>query len=115
MKSVVGSTPWTHLRSGVADERTLLRGGAMLVGTTAVLGAIYSVLPREAALPVIATGCFALAALAALAAVLRAPIPPNHISLWDVAGALTFIGICASALIAPEQLVQIVEGNGQRN
>lgn len=113
MKPVIGHTSWIHSR-GAVDERTVLRAGATLIATTAIVAALYSVLPHEIALPVIASGCFALAALAALAAALRRRAAPNRITLWDIAGALTLIGIFASALIAPEQLVQIIEGNGQR-
>ena len=112
MKLVAGDAHWTR---DVLNPRTLFRGGAIVAATVAVLAALHGLLPREIVLPVIATGCFVLAAVAAVAAKLRAHAPHNGITLWDVAGALTFIGIFASALIAPEQLVQIIEGSGQRD
>jgi asparagine N-glycosylation enzyme membrane subunit Stt3 len=35
---------------------------------------------------------------------------PRRPTYWDIAGALTFIGICASATIDPDQMVRLVEG-----
>ena len=33
-----------------------------------------------------------------------------QVTYWDVAGALTFIGICAASLVDPDQMVRLVEG-----
>jgi hypothetical protein len=64
-------------------------------------------LPRDQLVPMISTMLFALAAGVALIAWLR-PIPSRCPSYWDVAGGLTFIGICIAALIEPEQMVRLV-------
>jgi len=114
MKSALGQVglPRYRLASGT---RALRFGAGLLIATAAALALSYGLLPREAAMPALATGCFVLAAIAAIAAKLRPAEPANRVTLWDVAGALTFIGIFASALIAPEQLVQLTEAGGQRN
>jgi hypothetical protein len=35
-------------------------------------------------------------------------------SYWDVAGALTFIGICVAQTIEPAELVTLIEGADRR-
>jgi hypothetical protein len=62
----------------------------------------------DATLPLVATLLFVLAALATLMAWRHAALPPQRLTYWDVAGALTFIGIGAAALIDPEQMLRLV-------
>jgi hypothetical protein len=50
----------------------------------------------------------ALVALVAWRARRRAS--DDALTYWDVAGALTLFGVCASAMLDPEQLVRLVEG-----
>ena len=67
--------------------------------------------PRDFVLPAISTLFFVLAALVALVAWCRGrPSEHDTLSYWDVAGALTLIGICAAALVDPHQMVRLVEG-----
>jgi hypothetical protein len=40
----------------------------------------------------------------------RRPLPSRRFSYWDVAGALTFIGICMGATVEPGQMVELVAG-----
>jgi len=66
-------------------------------------------LPHEALVPATVTLIFALAAGVALVAWLK-PVPQRQFTYWDAAGVLTFIGICAAAMVEPEQMVQLVAG-----
>ena len=50
-------------------------------------------MPPNALAPAVSILLFVFAAAVALIAWLR-PMPSRHFSYWDVAGALTFIGIC---------------------
>jgi hypothetical protein len=70
-------------------------------------------LPHDLAPAAISTLFFALAAAVAVAGLGREPADRNALSHWDVAGALTFVGIFAAALVDPEQLVRLVEGDGR--
>jgi MYXO-CTERM domain-containing protein len=67
------------------------------------------VLGEEATLPALSGSFFALAAVVALLA-WRRPRNPRHFTYWDVAGALTFIGIAISTAVEPEQMVRLVAG-----
>jgi hypothetical protein len=84
----------------------LLASGALLASTFA---ASLWLLPRQLVLP---TLC--LAALIAACAVgfvawrSRAP-SAAHPTYWDVAGALTFIGMCAAMLCEPDQVLPLLE------
>ena len=80
---------------------------ALLLAAAAWIVAASS-LSNDHTLPLVATLLFALAGLAALVALSRAATAPDHPTYWDVAGALTFIGIGAAALIDPEQMVRLV-------
>jgi hypothetical protein len=79
---------------------------AAVVVTAAVLGQSLS---KDHVLPTVSTLLFVLAAAAALMA-WRRPIRGARLSYLDVAGALTFIGICVAAVIEPEQMVRLVAG-----
>jgi hypothetical protein len=77
------------------------------VGTFAIAAAV---LPENGAAPAAATLLFGAAGLAALAAWIgRQSAHQDNLSYWDVAGALTFIGICVAATIEPGELVELVE------
>jgi hypothetical protein len=97
-----------------ADPR-LLFGAALTL--TIVVSAISSrLLPAGWTTPLAATLLFMLAGAIALLAWRRREGSAQHVNCWDVAGALTLIGICAAATIDPEQLVQLVEsGHAQRS
>ncbi len=111
MKSALGQT-WP--RSGrISDGRAAMFGAGIMVVTAGMLAVFYGFLPRAAVLPALATACFAVAAVTALAAKLRPEDPRHGLTLWDVAGAMTFIGICVSALIAPEEIVQLAGGGAR--
>ncbi len=62
-----------------------------------------------------ATLLFGLAALAALVAWSRGATGRHRLTYWDTAGALTFIGIGAAALIDPEQMLRLIETSSTGN
>ncbi len=65
----------------------------------------------DAVLPLVTGILFLLAGLTALWAWMRhRRNDPRHLTFWDVAGALTLIGICTAALVEPDQLVRLVAG-----
>ena len=64
-------------------------------------------------MPVVATTLFALAGVSAVLA-WQLGGAATRLTYWDVAGALTFIGIVLAALIDPEQMVRIAEGTERR-
>jgi hypothetical protein len=86
------------------------------VAATAAAFAIGSHrLPATLLLSLVVTLLFVLAAVTALlASLLREPNRRRGITYWDVAGALTLIGVVASAAIEPEQLVALIEGQRDR-
>ncbi|HEY0440792.1 MAG TPA: hypothetical protein VGD36_12015 [Xanthobacteraceae bacterium] len=73
-----------------------------------------NVLPNGFVLPVVCTLLFAAAGIIALLA-WRSRAAASQPSYWDVAGALTLIGVCASALLEPEQVVALVDLAPRRN
>ena len=79
---------------------------AAAVATAAVLDQSLS---KDHVLPGVSTLLFALAAAVALIA-WRRPTRGPRLCYWDVAGVLTFIGICVAAAIEPDQMVRLVAG-----
>jgi hypothetical protein len=82
---------------------------AALAGTLAVAAVLQPQIAREALLPMAASLIFLFAAATALIAWLR-PMSRRQFTYWDACGVLTFIGICVSASVEPEQMVQLVAG-----
>lgn len=80
-----------------------------LAGTLAVAATLQPQVAREALVPMAASLIFLFAAAVALIAWLR-PMSRRQFTYWDAAGVLTFIGICVSASVEPEQMVQLVAG-----
>ena len=69
-----------------------------------------AILSQDAVMPIVATFFLASAASFALIAWLRGGMDPNGVTYRDVAGALTFIGICATATIDSDQMVRLMQG-----
>jgi hypothetical protein len=66
-------------------------------------------LPKDAVLPFVVLMLYVLAAAVALiASHLGRPSERGILSYWDVAGAITVFGICASTMVDPDQLVRIM-------
>jgi hypothetical protein len=81
----------------------------VFVGALAAAVATAAVLDQSLSLPAVSTLLFVLAAAVALIA-WRRPRRGPRLSYWDVAGVLTFIGICVAAAIEPDQMVRLVAG-----
>jgi hypothetical protein len=90
---------------------------AAFLATVAVTGALMfaGLLPHNLLMPAIGTLLFVLAAIFALVAWVRCSTDEYQVTYWDVAGALALIGICAAALVEPDQLVQLVAGAHSEN
>jgi hypothetical protein len=96
-----------------SDRLEFLRPHVTLVALT-LLAAIPIILaallvPRPLVLPalsVVAIGVSGLTALAAWA--FRAQRSTEHVSLWDISGALALIGCAAATLSKPESVLQLV-------
>jgi hypothetical protein len=94
--------PWT------AGPQVTFVAAVALAFAVATASAIL--LHRVFALPVISTLFFVLSGLVAFLAWGRPrPSDQDRLTYWDVAGALTFIGICAAAQVEPDQMVRLVE------
>jgi hypothetical protein len=65
--------------------------------------------------PLAVTLLFVLAAAATLMARRRGAAAHDRVTYWDVAGALTLIGIGAATLIEPEQMLRLVEAGNVGN
>jgi drug/metabolite transporter (DMT)-like permease len=85
----------------------IMFAAALLFAAAAWVVAAWS-LTSDHTLPLVATLLFALAGIATLVAWSRGSADRHRLTYWDVAGALTFIGIGAAALIDPEQMLRLL-------
>lgn len=99
--------------------RKRLRLGPRIVFAVSIIVAVafaaitHYALPREALLPATVTVLFVLAAAIALFAS-RGPVP-SQFTYWEAAGLLTAIGIIASVMVEPGDLVRLVVDADRRN
>jgi hypothetical protein len=85
---------------------------AAVVTASAALAYATAMLPRDIVLPLVSIVFFVLAALVALVAWRAAQrAEPDRVSYWDVAGALTFIGICAASMVDADQVLRLLENS----
>jgi hypothetical protein len=104
-----------HARRLAPQSRPGGFGPALTFGATVLLalcGLIVATaaLPRDFALAATSSLFFVFAALVALVAWgIRDNGNQKFLSYWDVAGALTLIGICAATLMDSDQLVRLIE------
>lgn len=90
--------------------------GIAVVAAFAVLAGAVGALPGVLAAPAAATLLLAMAAAAALAGWLRGNrTDAARLTYWDVAGALTLVGIGAAALIDPEQLARVFDAPSRQD
>jgi hypothetical protein len=100
-----------HKTAGVSayrQLRALLQPHLALAGMTAIaalpLFLLASLLPRPLVLPVLCLIAIGSAAIVACIAWSRnSARDSQHVTAWDVAGALAFIGFAAAMLSDPEQ------------
>ena len=84
---------------------------AAVVTAFAALAACAAMFPADIVLPAVSTLLFVMACLVALVAWRSGHTRErSHVTYWDVAGALTLLGICVASQIDPDQMVRLVEG-----
>ena len=101
------------MRRATADSGVSAGANLALIASGAVLSAALLVsawmLPTQLVLPIV---CLAALAAACLIGVVAWNSPtrdgprPNY---WDIAGALTFIAMCAAILSEPDQVLPLLE------
>ncbi len=106
-----------NLPRSLKDRRTGMLPGPPFVFAASILlvsvafATAARALPHALLVPAIVALLFALAALAALTGwCSRQDSRAAQVTYWDVAGALTFIGIGLSLLVEPEQMARLVNG-----
>lgn len=104
---------WTHdVRPLSSQRRDDVGPQALFAGAVALAAAAWVFAVRnyssDMTLPFVVTVFFGLAALTALVAWRRGTMPRHRVTYWDVAGALSFIGMGAAVLIDPEQMVRLI-------
>ena len=102
----VRNTGFADLSGALGSHATL----ALLALAAAVPVALSIALVSPAAvLPTISLVAFFLAAIGALAAwTFKAKRHGNRVTLWDIAGALVFIGCAAAMLSRPDNVLQLL-------
>ena len=81
----------------------------VLIGGAALFGLLVLWLPSPLVLPALSLALLAGAALVALLAWQRPRPHQSLLGYWDLAGALTFIGIAAALLSEPDQVLPLLE------
>jgi hypothetical protein len=113
----------------LAPKRAALQGDRRRLGPELAFAAVILIafalpalyaLPREFVMPAISILLFISAGLVALVASTRGRLfeqghATSQVTYWDVAGALTLIGICAAATVDPDQVVRLVESGRSQN
>jgi hypothetical protein len=92
--------------ASLSGPRTAFIASVLAVASIWAFG--YAASRADLALPFAVTAMFAAAAVFALVARWQRHAAGNDVTYWDVAGALTLIAICMSALIYPEQMMRVV-------
>jgi hypothetical protein len=104
---------WNTVDSCDAGRSALASGRHATVAILALIAAVPGfvviwlmsvplLLPAFSLAWLVNAGCVAL-----LAGCLRAKRHTDHVNLWDVAGAYTFIGFAAGMISKPEQVLQL--------
>lgn len=102
--------------TGPSPTGPQLAFAACVLASFAALAASTTMLPRDLALPLTSTLLFSLAGLIAIVGRSGGRASEDRsVTYRDVAGALTFIGTFAAAMIDPDQMVRVVEGTCRPN
>ena len=80
----------------------------------ALLGSAWT-LPSQLVLPTVCLAALAAAGAVALFAWRGRARDHRHPNYWDVAGALTFVGLCAAMLSEPDQVWPLLEAAPRRD
>ena len=88
---------------------------AAVLATVGIVATAPTALPGAGSAVAIATLLFLMASAATLVAWVSGRSPRGSgLTYWDVAGALTFIGICVAATVEPNEMVALIEAGGRR-
>ena len=83
--------------------------GVAIIVAAAAVALSPAPMTEAGASAAVVTSLFVMAgAIALLAWMLGRGSQPRGLTYWDVAGVLTFIGICVGSTIEPQQLVELV-------
>src|SRR5262249_41807320 len=97
----------------IATQATL---AALATAAVAPIALLVSLVPRPQVLPVLCLVALTGSALVALAAWwLGAPRHGDHVTIWDIARALAFIGFAAGMLSELHAVLQLVGLEPMRN
>lgn len=104
------TNPLSGHQAGLARGPQIILAAATAAGLSG-LALAFATLPRPLVLPVLSVLLILIACAVALIA-WRFPVRsrPNVVTYWDIAGVLTFAGICAALLAEPEQVLPLLEG-----
>lgn len=105
MSSLVRSYESREQQSSLGPSLAFL---VAVAATVAVAVIAARALHWDYVLPLISTALFILAAIAAALGWRRRKGQQASLTYWDVAGAMTLIGIFAAALVEPEQLMRVL-------
>ena len=110
-----------HPTRNPASRPSLLRLGPPIALAAAVLMTFSIVAvspttpPGAGSTVAIAMLLFLMASAAALVAWVNGRSPrASGLTYWDVAGALTFIGICVASTVEPNEMVALIEAADRR-
>jgi hypothetical protein len=88
---------------------------AAILATFCIAAMSPTTLPGGSSGVAIATLLFLMASAAALIAWVSGRSPgASSLTYWDVAGALTFIGICVASTVEPNEMVALIEAADRR-
>jgi hypothetical protein len=90
--------------------RPQVTGAAVVLAAAAALAMCAATLPHDFVLPAMTMLFFILAAVVALVASNADRAEEAGLTHSDIAGLLTFIGICAASQVDPDQMLRLVEG-----
>jgi hypothetical protein len=88
---------------------------AGVLATFSIVALLPTTPPGGGSAVAIATLLFLMASAAALVGWVNGRSPRGSgLTYWDVAGALTFIGICVASTVEPNEMVALIEAADRR-
>jgi uncharacterized membrane protein YfcA len=101
------------MRGEATGDRFAAGSNLALIGSAAVLAGTLLIsawsLPPQLVLPTVSLSALATACVVAFVAWRIRARERGHPTHWDIAGALTFIGMCAAILSEPDQVVPLLQ------
>jgi uncharacterized membrane protein YfcA len=92
--------------SAAGSNLALIGSGAVLTAT--LLVSVWT-LPVQLVLPAVCIAALAAACVVGLVAWRSRAANRRHPTYWDIAGALTFVGMCAAVLSEPDQVLPLLQ------